>query len=115
MVQDFNTSGQVVGSNESQAVERGLNPLGLGKMAPDNLNEDIAAELASRIHLTGALYIDDLGRIIAEDASTGEDYLLTPTYLPSPAPEPSTLSVLGMAFAGLGVRAWRLRKAIINR
>ncbi len=109
IAKDFNTSGQVVGSYGREAVISGSNGLTGGPILDEYLNSDIAAELLSRIHLTAGLFIDDLGRVVASGTLDGvaHDFLLTPSDLPAPAPEPSTLAILGMALAGWAVRTRR--------
>ncbi len=116
LTRDFNTSGEVVGSNQYQAIlSKPTSPDGIAFNR--NLGDEIAAELASRINLTSGLHVDDLGRIIAEGQTTNgdiHDYLLTPTDLPSPAPEPSTLAILGFALAGWAVRTQMRSKKVIH-
>jgi hypothetical protein len=70
----------------------------------DNLNNYIAT--IPGVSLTSAVEIDDLGRIIAK-GSNGDDYLLTPTSLGSPAtvPEPTTATLLGLSGALLAIRS----------
>jgi hypothetical protein len=96
---DFNIHGQVVGTFYDVDAKSSIY---------GSLNNAIAANLG--IYLTSALYIDDMGDIIAAgihgDSTTlasfdgkREYFLLTP------APEPSTLAFLMVGITALGIRS----------
>ena len=111
-VHDFNTSGEVVGTHLGNAVLSGKDFDIANANAPGGnvlglLDEMIPA--TSNLHLTSSLFIDDFGRIIAEGVASGgtklEDYLLTPTNLPSATPEPSALTVLWLSLGALAARS----------
>ncbi len=112
--QDFNTSGQVVGSHDGYAMvsgkDFGLQPLpnipDLDRGLPGILDHLIPS--TANLHLAAGLFIDDSGRIIAQTAA-GEDFLLTPT------PEPPTLALAGLVAAGLACRSWTRAKKASSR
>ncbi len=115
-VNDLNSHGQYVGSstdylsvNPSATFAAFSTETGTVHAGPasrgDNLNYYIAQGLG--IDLTSAVKIDDLGQIIAGGTLNGKahPFLLTPNGQPTPAPEPSTLAILGFTVVGIGIRS----------
>ncbi|WP_435015868.1 PEP-CTERM sorting domain-containing protein [Tundrisphaera sp. TA3] len=103
-VKDFNIHGQAVGTSFGFAMS--------SSMVDPYLDDNIAADLG--IHLTEAYAIDDLGRILAKGTIHGEthDFLLTPSGLPTPTPEPSTIAFFAVGMAAIGIRAAARRRRL---
>ncbi len=119
-VEDFKSSGQVVGQITLQLSLSGPTSIAaafsdknftthghatIPHTNSDDLNNYLASDLG--IHLTSAMRIDDSGQIIAAGVHDGkiENFLLTPNGPPTVTPEPSALAVLICALAGIGVRS----------
>ena len=130
-VSDLNARGQAVGVSELYSSLLRPSPgvqtyaafsdpngasHGFGAATVDNLNNYIAGKPG--VDLTSAVQIDDLGQIIAKGTLDGkpQDFLLTPDGPPIPAPEPSTLAILGCAASLLGIRrAFRRSRSRVGR